>query len=162
MEIKLPCGRTALIDDVDTGLIEGHRLYSAVRGGVVYVECRAARNAPKLYLHRLIAGTPKGMVTDHRDGDGLNNRRSNLRTCKQALNVLNTAKKRPQKKFKGVFFAKARGRWWAQIARDGRRHFLGYHSTEEAAARAYDEAATKLHGEFARLNYTGRPVLGWL
>jgi hypothetical protein len=84
------------------------------------------------------------------DGDGLNNTRKNLRACTQAQNGLNRAPK-SGKRFKGVY---ARGRkFYAQCARDGKVHSRFGFSTEEEAARAYDEMAVALHGAFAHLNF---------
>ena len=89
---------------------------------------------------------------DHKDGNPLNNQRSNLRPCTQAQNCLNAGVKRPDKKFKGVYFDGRRGRWYSQIYINRKSFFGGYHDTAEQAARSYDAMAIKHHGEFARLN----------
>lgn len=114
----------------------------------------------KTYLHRLIVSRavgeiPKGMVTDHIDGDGLNNRRGNLRLATRAQNSANAAPRGGASKYRGVF--KGKGKWCAQIAKGGVRISLGSFDTEEEAAAAYDETAKSLHGQFARLNLS--PVM---
>lgn len=167
MEIALPSGHTVLIDACDAALVAPYRWYAERRGQQIYARGRMPGHRKwGPYMHNLIVGPPVGMVTDHRDGCGLNNRRENLRACSQAANVINAGKKRANKRFKGVFFSGARQAWWAQIAVGGKREFLGYHDTEDAAARAYDGAAARVHGEFAKLNFPveqdGPLTLGWL
>jgi hypothetical protein len=84
--------------------------------------------------------------------DGLDLRRRNLKRVTQREVSFHQPKKRPYKRFKGVFFDARRGRWWAQCEVDDKRHFGGYYDTEEEAARAYDALAKRLHKEFALLN----------
>ena len=101
---------------------------------------------------------PDGLVVDHINGNGLDNRRSNLRLVTVVQNNWNAAPhQNARSKFKGVAFHKARGKWYARIACNGRRTLLGYFDREIDAATAYNEAASTLHGEFARLNEAARP-----
>lgn len=95
-----------------------------------------------------------GLVVDHINGDPWDNRRCNLRYCTTAENVRNRKKPRGQWKnpYKGVYLHSG-GKFQARITFEGRAHALGVHLTAEDAARAYDEAATRLHGKFARLNF---------
>jgi hypothetical protein len=105
-----------------------------------------------LYMHRLILNAQKEEVVDHINHDTLDNRRSNIRICTQRQNMQNSV--RPSNNtsgFKGVFFDKKYG-WRVQIRVDGRKKEIGHFQTAELAAQAYDEAARKYHGEFARLN----------
>jgi hypothetical protein len=94
-------------------------------------------------------------VVDHVNGDGRDNRVSNLRAATYSQNSQNRrkSKKRCGSKYKGVWLDKRSGRWRAQICFDGDRRHLGYYGEEEAAARAYDRAAVRYHGEFARVNF---------
>jgi len=108
------------------------------------------------YLHirimeRVCGPTPTGMLVDHWDGDTLNYRRGNLRLATPAENAANAAPRGGKSKYRGVYQAR-NGRWAAQIAKAGIRLGLGTHDTEEAAAAAYDAAASDIHGAFARLN----------
>lgn len=128
-------------------------------GACAYVVSYEGRKT--ILLHRLILGNPTKEI-DHRDGDGLNNRRSNLRLATRAQNGANTRKtSRPTSSmFKGVSRENRAGRratGHAYIKVVGMRHTLGYFQDEEAAARAYDAAAKVAFGGFARLNFPDVP-----
>lgn len=88
---------------------------------------------------------------DHINGDRTDNRLTNLRECMGSDNAKNRGKQAGSSRFKGLTWY--RGKWFAQIAHEGRKHYLGLFSDEVAGARAYDEAALRLHGAFARLNF---------
>jgi hypothetical protein len=106
-------------------------------------------------LHRIIADAPRGKVVDHINGDPLDNRRANLRVCTQAQNLANGRSHRDStSRYRGVSWKRSEGVWRAQISVGGQRsRFLGQYRDEEAAARAYDEAARAQYGEYARLNF---------
>jgi hypothetical protein len=106
-------------------------------------------------LHRLLMNSPKGRVVDHRNGDGLDNRRENLRIATRGQNVCNKIKTRRKtsSKFIGVSWDKRSRLWAAYVGHLYKKIFLGYFKNEIDAARAYDRAAIKYHGEFARLNF---------
>jgi hypothetical protein len=97
---------------------------------------------------------PKGLLVDHRNGDGLDNHRDNLRIATRSQNACNrhNTKSKASCRFSGLFFDKRRGKWMSRIVVNG-KIFLGYFDSEIDAARAYDAAAKKYHGEFARLNF---------
>lgn len=105
-------------------------------------------------MHHLVLPPKLGFVPDHKDGDGLNNRRSNLRYATVSQNAQNKRKQRGKytSRYKGVYFYKSNGRWRAHIEHLGRKMSLGYFPTEIEAAIAYNTAAQELFGEFARLN----------
>jgi hypothetical protein len=107
-----------------------------------------------LPLHREIMRPPEGLVIDHKNGDSLDNRRSNLRLATRAQNSYNCQKrKNTTSKYIGVFFNKRRKYWEAQIRHKGKHIWLGGFHSEIEAAKAYDAAAKKCFGEFARLNF---------
>lgn len=103
-------------------------------------------------MHRLIIDTPADMQIDHINGDKLDNRRENLRLCSHQENLHNKKKTRGKSIYKGVWKNKQTIPWTAEIRASGIKYFLGNFSTEIEAAKAYNEAAIKHHGEFARLN----------
>jgi hypothetical protein len=98
-------------------------------------------------------------LVDHRNTNGLDNRRENLRLATYSQNNCNTAKrKNTSSRFVGVSFDKRRRRGVAYINYNGKRILLGRFDSEIEAARAYDAAAKKYHGEFARLNFSERSL----
>ena len=98
-------------------------------------------------MHRVINNTPEGFETDHRDGDGLNNRRANLRTATRAQNEWNTGMRKTNSSgFKGVHFHKPSGKWRACIRHNGTFRRLGQFRTAEDAAARYYAAAMLLRG----------------
>ena len=107
-------------------------------------------------LHRYIAkdahgSIPDGYEVDHIDGDVLNNRRGNLRIVTHQQNIANSAPRGGKSQYRGVYKNK-QGKWQAQLSSRGVRWSLGVFDSEDEAAKAYDERAKEVHGEFARLN----------
>ncbi len=103
-------------------------------------------------MHNLIINTPDGMEADHINGNTLDNRRSNLRICTRGQNQRNRrGNLNGTSKYKGVSFKNENKKWVAQIGFK-KNMFIGYYKTEIEAALAYNEAAKKYHGKFARLN----------
>jgi hypothetical protein len=156
--VTVSADHVALIESRDLELVSGYRWYPLFgHNGKIYVVANVKKTI--VYMHRLIAGTPKGLETDHVNGDGLDNRRGNLRTATCSLNSANTWKPaRPDgsahtSKFKGVSWDRARGKWQSKINPGGGTKNLGRYRSEEDAARAYDAAAVASWGEFARLNF---------
>ncbi len=151
--VRLPCGLIAFVDLEDVQLVsqyvwhacKSHRTHYA-RGG----SCQRGR----LLMHNLIMGSREDRRVDHKDGNGLNNRRDNLRWATRAQNATNM-NRRPNRKsgFRGVHQGARSKKWEVSISADGVRHRLGSFATAEEAARVYDEAAKRLHGEFAKLNF---------
>jgi hypothetical protein len=121
------------------------------RSGKCYAQTTVAKKHH--LLHRLVARTPEGMLTDHIDGNTLDNRRANRRHATRSENACNSDK-RPgtRSRYRGLYFSRRHNKWVARIRVDKRYVSLGYYANEVDAALAYDEAAGTLHGEFARRN----------
>lgn len=155
--VALTKGMFALVDDADFEVVSRWN-WSALRakGGLWYAtrgrmsEEQIDRVAPVL-LHRYLLQAEPTENVDHRDGNGLNNRRENLRKASNSQNGMNMkARVGGSSKFKGVWRPT---RWRAEIRVDYTTIRLGSFRTEEEAARAYDDAARRLFGEFARVNF---------
>jgi hypothetical protein len=93
----------------------------------------------------------KGYVVDHIDGNGLNNRRCNLRICTRRQNAANVGPRGGASEFVGVY--RQRDKWGAQIVWRGKKYTLGSYDTQVEAAKVRDRKAFELHGEFAYLNF---------
>jgi hypothetical protein len=137
-----------LIDAADLPCIPDKNAWYVWGGGPgksgPYVRSRAGM------LHRLLLGVPGGTIVDHANGNGLDNRRPNLRVCTHAENMRNRRPTTNASGFKGVAVRPAGRPYQAHIRCDGRRYWLGRFDSPEGAHRAYCDAATRLHGEFAR------------
>ncbi len=155
--IPLNLGKVALVDDADyDALILGPRWFAKPSGKNFYVTRQIVQEGkPGKYttemMHKLLC--PSGRV-DHRDGDGCNNQRDNLRPATAQQNSRNSSKRRGTvSRFKGVSWHKQSKKWVAALRIYKKHHYIGIYSTEEEAARAYDAEAKLFYAEFARLNF---------
>lgn len=159
--VKLTKGKYAKVDSGDYERVTSMRWSAVKKGRNYYALSYKSDNGRKynLGMHRFILGVrERGVVVDHINHDGLDNRRSNLRLASHRENMRNMrkwkgGKGRCSSRYKGVARHMERKKWRSQIMVDGVQIFLGYHEDETAAARAYDEAAEMYFGEFACLNF---------
>lgn len=152
IEVPLTRGLVAVIDDEDAAAVLAAGPWHAVPGATTHYARRAVWSggrAHQVSLHTFLTGWSR---VDHADGDGLNNRRANLRPATNAQNGQNRAIQRNNASgYKGVSWH--RGAWRAVIWLDGRSVHLGRYADPADAARAYDAAAREAFGEFARVNF---------
>jgi len=157
-EVLLTRGMVALVDDADFDFLSKHswcyRIGRNRRTG--YAESNISINGEwtRVLMHRYIMDADRKVEIDHRDGNGLNNQRANLRIATHSQNLHNSHPHRRPKtsKYKGVCWHKAMKKWHAQIRINGRAISIGFFDSQEDAARAYD-ATSRLHcGEFSKQN----------
>ena len=141
--------KIGLIDVVDYDLvIDGVWLD---RDG--YAQKSSTKRIHRQVIERIIGmPIPKGKVVDHKNRNRLDNRRSNLRLCTVKDNNRNVSKTKGSSRFKGVYWKANRKKWVSQIKVDGQLIYLGIFEKEIDAAKVYNEAAKKYHGEFASPN----------
>jgi len=155
--ISLTQGFVALVDDEDFDRVSGFKWTATKTKTNVYavhkVRTAGGRHTSQL-LHRFIMDvTNPDIDVDHKDHDGLNCQRANLRLCVRGENNGNAKKRRGTSKFKGVSWDSGRQLWRAHITVRGRLTFLGRYGDERDAAIAYDDAARSAFGEFALVNF---------
>jgi hypothetical protein len=147
--IPLNKGQFAQVDDQDFEHLKTFKWYflkgSRNKTGYAYTRTPDRKT---VYMHRLITGEKEKQV-DHRDHDGLNNQRFNLRVASDSQNKANKAAPAGSSRFKGVVWNKGRSKWQAQIKVNKKRRYLGLFVSEEEAAKAYQSAASEMFGEFA-------------
>lgn len=152
---KKAAGRVTVVDEADFALASScrWRIWEKARPGSQVWGPYAVTGPSSAGLHTLLTGWP---LVDHANanGDGLDNRRSNLRPATVAENSQNRVSVPGSSScFKGVCWNQGRGKWQADIKVNGKSRYLGIFIDEVQAARAYDEAAREAYGAFARLNF---------
>lgn len=142
---------SAMVDDDDYDWLNKYNWSVSNCDGWLYASARV--NKKSTQMHRLIMGvTDPKIKTDHKDHDGFNCQRYNLRIATNSQNGANRTAK-GKSKYLGVFATCKSNKWRAQIRTNGRFIHLGVFLLEEDAAKAYDKEAIKRHGEFANLNF---------
>jgi len=146
--VPLTRGYEAIIDAADVPLVAGHNWYAKVTPHTVYAARRPSTGA--VYLHRTILPLNDGLFADHKNGNGLDNRRANLRAATPGQNQYNKgASRNSASGAKGVSPCQKTGLWRARIKVDGKERVLGSFRTVDDARAAYLAASSELHGEYA-------------
>lgn len=162
VEIELTQGQVTIVDDIDADLAEVKWATQPRNNGLDFYALRGTYSSTTktkrttVHLHRAVLerklgrALRKGEIVDHIDGNGLNNRRSNLRLATQAENRRNSRKNvNNTSGFKGVYWHKSSQKWMAYITFNRRMIYLGYFDCPKEAHAVYCKAAAKYHGEFA-------------
>jgi hypothetical protein len=156
--IYLSEGKWTIVEPRDFYWLNNFRCCAKGDGQCIYAVrfvIEADKRAKIVTMHREMMNAPPGILVDHRNNDGLDNRRDNLRLATSSQNNINCRrnKSKSSSRFVGVTFDKRKKQWRVRISVNRKRIFLGYFDSEIDAAKAYDEAAKKYYGEFARLNF---------
>lgn len=155
IKIKLSQGMEALIDDEDFSIVKKYEWHvcRVRKSEKFYAHSHILINGKqtKQTMHRLIMGNAD-LVIDHINGNGLDNRRKNLRFCKNGQNLCNRGPQKSNKLgIKNIWFDSDRERFCVDVSFDGKRVFRGRYKTLDQAIVKRDEALLKFHGEFANL-----------
>jgi hypothetical protein len=160
--IPLTQGQHAMVDAQDYERVSRYRWCLSRTGNQLYAYRK--HHGKTLRMHQFIMNPPKGMVVDHIDGNGLNNRRDNLRICTPQQNAWNHKRRKEpdaSSQYIGVHRYKDRpDKWYVKIQRAGAGTYLGPFDSESEAARARDRKAIELFGQYARLNFPREDYVG--
>ncbi len=152
-EIKLLDGKIALVDDEDFDYLNERQWNAYKNNNVWYAYALENYSHKQIYMHRVIMGNPLNQLVDHRDHDGLNNQRYNLRISTRQQNSHNSrAFCTNSSGYKGVSLMKKENKWKAYVYHSNKQIYLGCFSSKEEAALAYNKTVKELFGEFACLN----------
>lgn len=141
----------SILDDEDFRLFSKNK-WCAMKSKKSYYAIRKF-GEKTLYLHREILKCKTGEIVDHINGNGLDNRKNNLRICSNAENSRNRKILKHSSKYKGVYWNKSKNKWHAQICFNYKNINLGYFKNEMAAAFRYDLKAKALFGQYASTNF---------
>ena len=155
VQIPLSKGFYATVDIEDHERVSKHKWTALQTPWTVYAR-RTWRSEDgkqhSMYLHRFIMQPQPNEEVDHRDGDGRNCTRANMRIATKSNNAHNQKRKKTNTSgIKGVSFFKAVGRWRADITHNNKLIYLGSFLTKEEAGAAYATAAKMLHKDFHKL-----------
>ena len=156
--IELNNNYTCNIDDEDYNEIKKYHWFTQHNGHATYAATHITQDKLML-MHRLILKLKEGEICDHKDHNGLNNQRNNIRQTTSQNNSANQTKTRTYKnlptmsKYKGVSWNRNYMKWFSQIGHNHKTLYLGIYTSEIEAAKAYDKKALELYGEHAYTNF---------
>ena len=143
----------ATVDDSDDHLVSGIKWRAAKKSPSKTWYVVAIIDGKKWTLHQWLQKSSPFPKTDHKDGNGLNNKRDNLRPCTHSQNMANRGLDKSNRSgFKGVHWKKREQRWHSEITCQNKRYDGGYYKNIKDAILAYDSLSNKLFGEFSRPN----------
>ena len=153
--IPLTQGKYAIVDAEDFEELSRYKWHFAM--GYAARKYRSEKGQTTTHMARMLLGLEIGdpLQADHINHNGLDNRRCNLRIVTVTQNQQNQNSRTGTSRYKGVYFNKRPGRtkpWVAQIKIKAKNTYLGMYAAEIDAAKAYNAAAEKHFGEFAKLN----------
>ena len=150
--IPLTQGQFAIVDDEDFERLSQLKWYAAKKRQTFYAQREHSNTCLK--MHRFILGVcDRAVLVDHKNGNGLDNRRENLRLCSNAENTRNRlGTPNTSSKYKGVSWCNNTMKWKAQIRKNGVLFYLGVFQKEADAAFAYNKKSSEIFGEFSKLN----------
>lgn len=147
-EIFLTKGHVALVDDNYYEWLNQYK-WCAKETKTDKIYAIAKINGEMKYMHRIIMGSPAGKDVDHKNNNGIDNQRENLRVCTRSQNQHNRMPNGKTSKHKGVSWDKTAGKYRVSISNNKKSRYLGLFKDEIEAATAYKNAAKELHGEYA-------------
>jgi hypothetical protein len=156
---RIPVGQGlfAIVDAEDYEKLSQYTWYASRRGRTIYATC--IRKGRVMYMHRMIMRARKGCIVDHIDGNGLNNRRCNLRICTHQQNQANRGSRGGSSGFVGIY--RHKDKWVSGFRSRGKYYYLGLYESESEAARARDRKAYEMFGEHAYINLP-EDLVQWL
>jgi hypothetical protein len=151
-KISLTQNKVSLVDDEDYEYLMQWKWCAIKSRNTFYVV--NGHSSKTIIMHRVIMNVGNGILIDHKDGDGLNNQKHNLRICSVAENARNCKKRSHNTSgYKGVYSDKTYNKHHAYIRVNGKKIYLGQFNSKIDAAKAYDSAAIEFFGEFAKTNF---------
>lgn len=142
--------RYTLVDNEDYGWLRQWKWRLSSDGYAVRSQRIRGEKTLLIYMHRLVNKTPKGKLTDHKNGNRLDNRKDNLRACGHTQNMWNNnSKVKAKSGVRGVLWDEARKKWHVTLRKKGQLLHFGSYRTIQEAKRARREAELTVLGEYA-------------
>jgi hypothetical protein len=152
--IPLTRGYFAIVDDQDYEELSKHKWHANIKSNNRVYPIRYDAKLKRVAMHKDVLNHFDGSDVDHINGNTLDNRLCNLRICTRSQNTQNANKKSNNTSgYKGVSWHSHTKKWQVQLCANGKYISVGYFDDKIEAAKAYDNAAIKYHGEFSRLNF---------